>query len=80
MAPKVFCLIVKNFQSFRTILFDIIRFENGIDNYFSTIAQLVERMTVNHDVTGSSPVGGVVCVPTPEEASEHYSVKTCTSL
>ena len=25
----------------------------------STIAQLVERMTVNHDVTGSSPVGGV---------------------
>ena len=27
--------------------------------YFSTIAQLVERMTVNHDVTGSSPVGGV---------------------
>ena len=27
--------------------------------YFSTIAQLVEHMTVNHDVTGSSPVGGV---------------------
>jgi hypothetical protein len=27
--------------------------------YFSTIAQLVERMTVNHDATGSSPVGGV---------------------
>ena len=27
--------------------------------YFSTIAQLVELMTVNHDVTGSSPVGGV---------------------
>ena len=26
---------------------------------YSTIAQLVERMTVNHDVTGSSPVGGV---------------------
>ena len=25
----------------------------------SAIAQLVERMTVNHDVTGSSPVGGV---------------------
>lgn len=23
------------------------------------IAQLVERMTVNHDVTGSRPVGGV---------------------
>ncbi len=29
-----------------------------IRNY-SAIAQLVERMTVNHDVTGSSPVGGV---------------------
>ena len=27
--------------------------------YFSTIAQLVERMTVNHDVTGSNPVDGV---------------------
>ena len=27
--------------------------------YFSTIAQLVERMAVNHDVIGSSPVGGV---------------------
>lgn len=27
---------------------------------YSTIAQLVERMTVNHDVTGSNPVGGVL--------------------
>lgn len=27
--------------------------------FYSAIAQLVERMTVNHDVTGSSPVGGV---------------------
>ena len=26
----------------------------------STIAQLEERVTVNHDVTGSSPVGGVI--------------------
>ncbi len=26
---------------------------------YSAIAQSVERMTVNHDVTGSSPVGGV---------------------
>lgn len=31
----------------------------GIDVSWSTIAQLVERMTVNHDVTGSRPVGGV---------------------
>ena len=30
-----------------------------IDVSLSTIAQLVERMTVNHDVTGSRPVGGV---------------------
>lgn len=30
------------------------------------IAQLVERMTVNHDVAGSSPVGGVqsICCKT----------------
>ena len=27
--------------------------------YFSTIAQLVERLTVNHDVVGSRPAGGV---------------------
>ena len=26
--------------------------------FYSSIAQSVERMTVNHDVTGSSPVGG----------------------
>ena len=26
--------------------------------WYSSIAQSVERMTVNHDVTGSSPVGG----------------------
>ena len=31
--------------------------------YFSTIAQLVERMTVNHDVVGSRPAGGVCFVP-----------------
>lgn len=31
-----------------------------IDVSSSTIAQLVERVTVNHDVTGSSPVGGVI--------------------
>ena len=27
---------------------------------YSIIAQLVERMTVNHDVTGSTPVDGVI--------------------
>ena len=30
---------------------------------YSTIAQLVERLTVYQDVTGSSPVGGVRFVP-----------------
>ena len=30
-----------------------------IDVSPSTIAQLVERMTINHGVTGSRPVGGV---------------------
>ncbi len=32
---------------------------NPVRTISSAIAQLVERMTVNHDVTGSSPVGGV---------------------
>ena len=31
---------------------------NGCFAIYSSIAQSVERMTVNHDVTGSSPVGG----------------------
>ena len=34
---------------------------------YSSIAQSVERMTVNHDVTGSSPVGG---------AKKEYSLST----
>ena len=29
------------------------------DIFYSTIAQLVERLTVNQNVTGSIPVGGV---------------------
>ena len=28
-------------------------------SYYSAIAQLVERMTVNHDVAGSNPACGV---------------------
>ena len=35
--------------------------ENSIV-YYSSIAQSVERMTVNHDVTGSSPVRGAIFV------------------
>ncbi len=34
---------------------DIIVF---VDRTYSSIAQSVERMTVNHDVVGSSPTGG----------------------
>ena len=29
---------------------------------YSSIAQLAERMTVNHDVAGSSPAGGAIIV------------------
>lgn len=32
-------------------------------NIHVALAQLVERLTVNQDVTGSSPVGGVRFVP-----------------
>ena len=35
---------------------------NGCFALYSSIAQSVERMTVNHDVTGSSPVGGATKV------------------
>ena len=37
---------------------------------YSSIAQSVERMTVNHDVTGSSPVGGAK----RKQSSNSYSV------
>ena len=30
---------------------------------YSSIAQSVERMTVNHDVAGSSPAGGAIYGP-----------------
>ena len=40
-------------------LFAYINTDSKIQIYrYSSIAQSVERMTVNHDVTGSSPVGG----------------------
>ena len=31
----------------------------SVCKHYSSIAQLVERMTVNHDVVGSSPTWGV---------------------
>ena len=34
--------------------------QNPKEIVYSSIAQSVERMTVNHDVTGSSPVGGAI--------------------
>ena len=43
------------FQSNKPILF-------SFGHQSSTIAQLVERVTVNHDVAGSNPVGGVALV------------------
>ena len=36
----------------------------------SAIAQSVERMTVNHDVVGSSPTGGVIDMGYAGELSE----------
>ena len=32
----------------------------GYKNKYSSLAQSVERMTVNHDVAGSSPAGGAI--------------------
>ena len=46
-------LIVLSNLEFKPIIF-------LFGHHQSAIAQLVERMTVNHDVTGSSPVGGVL--------------------
>ena len=54
---------------------------------YSSIAQSVERMTVNHDVTGSSPVRGAKevgftdlffifaeCITSDTRPNNHYSV------
>ena len=32
----------------------------GSETVYSSLAQSVERLTVNQDVTGSSPVGGAI--------------------
>ena len=36
------------------------RIKSFLTETYSSIAQSVERMTVNHDVVGSSPTGGVI--------------------
>ena len=41
------------------IVFDVQCSIFGVYFKYSSIAQSVERMTVNHDVVGSSPTGGV---------------------
>ena len=38
----------------------IIYYNIDINKNYSSISQLAERMTVNHDVTGSSPVRGAI--------------------
>ena len=40
-----------------------VKHPKGCFTIYSSIAQSVERMTVNHDVTGSSPVGGATIKP-----------------
>ena len=48
---------------------------------YSSLAQLAERMTVNHDVAGSSPAGGAKQNPLSQEGGFlfvlfifHYSI------
>ena len=45
------------------------------NTFLSTIAQLVERMTVNHDVAGSRPAGGV-CFNSSKRAEPLSHVKS----
>ena len=45
---------------------------------YSSIAQLAERMTVNHDVAGSSPAGGA-SVGTSISCSDFSYKKSCKS-
>ena len=42
--------------------------------FLSTIAQLAERLTVNHDVTGSNPVGGVHLIAVSENPIESINL------
>ena len=41
---------------------EAVREDRARPTSYSSIAQSVERMTVNHDVTGSSPVRGAIYV------------------
>ena len=50
-------------QKLSSVVSKIVLWRRGVkigrcQHSYSSIAQSVERMTVNHDVTGSSPVGG----------------------
>ena len=53
----MFCLTVSS-SHFLELRLLLVRFPVSICSRYSSIAQSVERMTVNHDVTGSSPVRG----------------------
>ena len=35
---------------------------DALQSIYSSLAQSVERMTVNHDVVGSSPTGGAILI------------------
>ena len=41
---------------------EAVREDRARQTQYSSVAQSVERMTVNHDVTGSSPVRGAILI------------------
>lgn len=49
-------------KPYRVIESRIQTYHFSFGHHSFAIAQLEERVTVNHDVTGSSPVGGVVFI------------------
>ena len=49
-------------------------YNDRVANEYSSIAQSVERMTVNHDVVGSSPTGGA------KQKSKSHDLLFCLAI
>ena len=48
----------RSVEACKTTIFSGVSMTDETTNLYSSLAQSVERMTVNHDVAGSSPAGG----------------------
>ena len=73
MGKSIFAKTQKSIDNFGSACYN-----NTVDvpSTYSSLAQSVERVTVNHDVVGSSPTGGAKNTPKIDVFGVFSSVKT----